>query len=153
MSMDISDWIAFGSLLIALCSALGSFLSNRKKWREQSEINKRILQEYSDKEDDRKKALVCASAFEAGRSWRIHIVNNGEGIARNIRFVSEDIENDGAIYIHPETPRYPILNPDDSWNIVLHLANGHNPAPIVKLIWDDEFGKDREREQALDLTF
>ena len=151
--MDISDWIAFGSLLIALCSALGSFLSNRKKWREQSEINRRILQEYSDKENSKKKALLCAEAFKAGQGWRIRITNNGEGIARNIRFVSEDIENDKAIIVSMPVKKYPILNQDDSWNIVMHLVIGHNPAPIVTLIWDDEFGMDREREQALDLTF
>lgn len=151
--MDISDWIAFGSLLIALCSVLGSFLSNRKKWREQSEINRMILQEYSDKEDNRKKALVRAEAFKVGHGWRIRITNNGEGVARNVRFISEDIENDGAIIVSMPVEKYPILNQDDSWNLVMHLANGHNPAPIVKLIWDDEFGKDREREQALDLIF
>ena len=151
--MDISDWIAFGSLLIALCSALGSFLSNRKKWRDQSEINRRILQEYSDKEDNRKKALIRAEAFKTGQGWRIRITNNGEGVAHNIRFVSEDIENDGAIIVSMPVGKYPILNQGDSWNIAMHLANGHNPAPIVKLIWDDEFGKDREREQALDLIF
>lgn len=128
-------------------------MSNRKKWREQSEINKRILQEYSDKEDNRKKALVRAEAFKAGQGWRIHITNNGEGVARNIRFVSEDIENDGAIIVSMPVKKYPILNQDDSWNIVMHLANGHNPVPIVKLIWDDEFVMNREREQALDLTF
>lgn len=48
---------------------------------------------------------------------------------------------------------YPLLNKGDHFDIVMILFEGHNPAPIIRLVWDDEFGHGRERTQALNLVF
>lgn len=67
---------------------------------------------------------------------------------------SDDINaDDSGIIIMVQKESYPLLNKGEYFDLIMALCDGHNPSPIVKFIWDDEFGLNRERVQALNLTF
>lgn len=152
--MDLDNWIAFGSLLISVSSMFYTRTLDKRLGRQQIQINGQILSQNKKSEENEKKAQICANTFKIDKGWRIRVFNNGESPARNIRLYSEDInkENSG-ISVRIETEVYPLLNKGDHFDLIMVLFEGHNPAPIVKFVWDDEFGKDRYREQTLNLTF
>ena len=86
--------------------------------------------------------------------YKRQVFNNGKGLARNIKIYSDDILDDNSrIRLRVEQDSYPLLNKGDHFDIVMILFEGHNPAPIIRLVWDDEFGHGRERTQALNLVF
>jgi hypothetical protein len=81
----------------------------------------------------------------------VEIGNEGFATARNIRFISDDIENDENIILRIEKDLfpYPLLNSGERFEINAGLCEGRNPVPIIKFIWDDEYKVQNEREQVL----
>lgn len=153
--MEISDIISLASLLISVTVWVYSWRTRRILDKQQIQINDYTLSQNKKIEENGKKAIVRADAFKTGKGgWRIRVYNSGEGSARNIRIYSADIkaENSG-ISLMMEQDSFPLLNKGDHFDIVMYLYEGHNPSPIIKFVWDDEFDKDREREQALNLVF
>lgn len=66
---------------------------------------------------------------------------------------SDEIDADhSGIIIRVQNESHPLLNKSEHFDVVMVLYERHNPSPIVKFIWDDEFGNNREREQTLNLT-
>jgi hypothetical protein len=129
----MNDIITIGSFLIAVAALFRTFKKDRKE------------------EVKNKKALICAKGYKAGNTWTIEIWNDGLSTARNIRFVSNDIENDErTILLFEEgTFPYPLLNSGERIEIHAALCEGRNPVPIIKFIWDDEYKTQNEREQVL----
>lgn len=152
--MKLETWLALGSLIVAFLSMIYTYIWGEKLRKQQIKINDQILSQNQEEETNKKKALICADTCKVDGGWRMKIYNKGEATARNIRFYSEDIEKDKSrIIVRLKLNPYPLLNKHDHFDVVLQLGSGHNPAPIVKFIWDDEFGNDQEREQTLNLTF
>ena len=131
--MDTSNWIAISGLLVSLAILFRLFYGDRRE-----KIQNR-------------KAIIRAQGFKSGQSWVVRIWNDGTSIAKNVRLKSDDIDNDSgiALFIKKGILPYPLLNYGDSFEIVASLDEGRNPVPIIKLIWDDEYKKDNEREQVL----
>jgi hypothetical protein len=134
--LSITNWIAIASAIVAW------FMFFMAWWRGRKASIKN------------KKALIRAKGYEFGKAtWRVRIWNDGEGTARNIRFIYEDIEEeDSGIYLLMEKGKfpYPLLNAGDSFEIGATLLSGRNPVPRIKFIWDDGYKKDNEREQILE---
>lgn len=153
--MGTSDIIASVSLLFSVVFGIYSLYIGRKLNKQQLQINEQTLSLNKKNEENEKKALICANAFKTGNGgWRIRVFNKGEATARNIRMHSDDIDaKNSGIMIREQRESYPLLNKGDHFDLVMILYEGHNPSPIVKFVWDDEFGNSREREQALNLTF
>lgn len=153
--METSDIISLASLLVAIGSGIHSWCNGKKLKKQQIQINEYTLSQNRRNEEKEKQALICANAFRTGNNgWRIRVFNNGEGTARNIRIVSDDIDKEkSGVTLRKESDSYPLLNKGDHFDIVMVLFEGHIKSPIVKFTWDDEFGNGRERMQALDLTF
>lgn len=158
--MECSDWISLASLFISTVFGAITILLGKKLKQQQLLINEQTISQNKRNEEKEKKALICATTFKAEDScyrkggWRIRVFNKGEGVARNIRIISPDIEDENSrIELLIEQDSYPILNKEDHFDIVMILYTGHKIAPIIKFVWDDDFGKDQFREQALNLTF
>ncbi|MDR2910731.1 MAG: hypothetical protein LBV47_05135 [Bacteroidales bacterium] len=96
--------------------------------------------------------MIRAKGYKKDRSWGIKVWNDGVAPARNIRFISDDIEKDNGVQltVRQGTFPYSLLNNRDSFEMNAMLAQGHNPVPIIKFIWDDDFGENRERERVLE---
>ena len=132
--MYISIYISIGSFIIAMIALYISI----KKYRNE------II--------EKQKALIRAKSYESGNIWIIKIWNDGFGTAKKIRFVSKDMERDHNILLRVEQGKipYPILNKGDSFEMYATLFDNHSLVPIIKFIWDDEYGKNSEREQVLE---
>ena len=97
--------------------------------------------------------MIRAKGYKSGNAWAVRIWNDGEAVAKNIRFISDDVEKENSginLYIDKRKIPYPLLNKGDSFEITATLISGRNPAPIIKFIWDDDFKKNNEREQVLE---
>lgn len=153
--METSDIISLASLAVAVWSGIYSWCNGKKLKKQQIQINEYTLSQNRRNEEKEKQALICANAFRTGNNgWRMRVFNNGEGTARNIRIVSDDIDKEkSGVTLRKESDSYPLLNKGGHFDIVMTLYKGHIKSPIVKFIWDDDFGYGRERTQALDLTF
>lgn len=151
MKIDLSDII---SLIALLGTVITYWMHSRKLNTQQRQINDFQIKRSLEEEEDKKKAFVRANTFKSPQGWRLRVYNKGEATARNIRLIFNDNGlSKSGIELRINIKSYPLLNKDDKFDIVMILAEGHNPAPIIKLIWDDCFGKDREYEQSLNLTF
>jgi hypothetical protein len=153
--MEISDIISLVSLFVSIFAGIYTWNTRRKLNKQQLQINEYTLLKNKKDEEEEKKAEICANAFKTGNNgWRIRVFNNGKGLARNIKIYSDDIlDDDSGIQLMVKQASYPLLNKGDHFDIVMILFEGHNPAPIIRLVWDDEFGHGRERTQALNLVF
>lgn len=100
----------------------------------------------------KKMALIRAKGYRDGENWRVKIWNDGAATARNVRFKASDPEEKSGVFLamHDAINPYPLLNSGDSYEILAALAFSHNPVPIIKFTWSDDFGNNREREQVLE---
>lgn len=153
--METADIISLVSLFISVFAGIYTWNTRRKLNKQQLQINEYTLLKNKKNEEEEKKAEICANAFKTGNGgWRVRVFNNGKGVANNIKIYSNDISTDNSgVHLMIEQESYPILNKGDHFDIVMYLYEGHNPAPIIKFVWDDEFGIGRERTQALNLVF
>lgn len=153
--METSDIISLVSLSISVLAGIYSWITRRKLNKQQLQINDYTLLKNKKDEEEEKKAEICANAFKTGKEgWRMRVFNNGKGVARNIKLYSNDImADDSGIRLMIEREAYPLLNKGDHFDIVMYLYEGHNPAPIIRFVWDDDFKSGRERKQALNLVF
>jgi len=132
--ISVSMVVSVGSLLIALIAL----------WR--------TIRKDSVEAAHKKKALIRAKGYRTGDGWRVKVWNDGIATARNIRFIAErpEVESGVLLFMHDGINPYPILNGGDSYETLAALAEGHDPVPIIKFVWDDDFSDDREREQVLE---
>lgn len=153
--METSDIISLVSLFISVFAGIYTWNTRRKLNKQQLQINEYTLLKNKKDEEEDKKAEICANAFKTGNGgWRVRVFNNGKGVARNIKIYSNDISaDDSGVHLMIEQESYPLLNKGDHFDIVMYLYEGHNTAPIIQFVWDDEFGIGRVRTQALNLVF
>lgn len=161
-------WESIVSILISIGAAIGAlytyFVHTRKLNEQQKQINEQLslLNKYQidknkEEEDNKKKALIEANTFSTYngkyKSWRIKIYNKGSAKALNIRLVSPDIDNDDMVDLRVPNGflPYPSLVPQQSFEIGVVLSCNHKDFHRIRLIWDDESGKDRFQEQ--DISF
>ena len=133
--MESSVCISLGSLIVAAAALLRTFKKDRR-----DVINS-------------KKAVIRAKGCKSGASWIVMIWNDGRATAKNIKMVSNDIEENYSeidLMFPKDKFPYPLLNSGDGFEIRASLDGGRNPNPIIKFIWDDDFRKDNEREQVLE---
>lgn len=151
--MDTSDIIAFASMLIAGGAFLYTYLVDKKVKVQELALYEIQLHKHKEEEIASKKAIIEAYVYESTRSRRMKVYNKGQASARNIRFISDDIEKEGSgiFMLNEKILPYPILHPQNSFEIRMQLVSGHNSAPKVKFIWDDDYGENQEREQILNL--
>jgi hypothetical protein len=133
--MNIGNWIAIVSLLVALLALFRTWKIDRSK----STKNKR--------------AIIRAKGYLSDGLWTINIRNDGAASAKNIKMEFKDIRSDRRtpLFIEKGKLPYPLLNGGDGFELRAMLGNGRNPAPKIKFIWDDDYKNDNEREQILEL--
>jgi hypothetical protein len=127
------DWVALGSFIVAAVAL----------WRTyKKDMGEKIR---------KSKAVIRAKGYKSGKDWKVRIWNDGAATAKNIRFIPKIGNDDGITLIYDEEQfPYPILNSGDDFEIGAALWGTPNPTPLVKFMWDDEYGKDNMREQVLE---
>ena len=128
--METSDWIALASTVIAAIALYMARKADRKVT-----INER-------------KAQIHAITYKSGNLSMIKFWNSGNAPAKNIRI--EKVNATIRFKTQKDPFPLPLLNNGDTFELSAVLVECNQSIPIIKIIWDDDFKKENEREQTLD---
>ena len=141
------------SLALSIIAVLGSFLTylnhDRRLKKQEELINNFEIEKRRLEENEKKKAHIKGNIVTHSKGLRKFVIfNAGKATAYNIR--TEILSDMNGIF-YGEIKPFEMLNPQDSFENNMQLAYGHFPTLKIKYIWDDEFEKNREFLQVLDL--
>ena len=106
MDVTISDYIAAGSLLVAVIALVKSFLSDRRVKRLDVQLKENALQQQLSSEEDKLKADVEVEVIETGpkKMNMLRFYNKGQADALNVSFEipSDEEENDIMLRMPPD---------------------------------------------------
>ena len=144
------EYISFGLSILAILSSIYVYCKHDRRLKKQEElINNFEIEKRRLEENEKKKAHIKGNIVTHSKGLRKFVIfNAGKATAYNIR--TEILSDMNGIF-YDEIKPFEMLNPQYSFDNILHLAYGHLPTLKVKYIWDDEFEKNREFLQVLDL--
>lgn len=144
------EYFSLGLSILAILSSIYIYWNHDRRLKKQEElINKYELEKwYTDKEEEQKAQIKGDIIPYPQGQRKLVIFNAGKSTAYNIRI---EILSDTNGIMYSEIGPYEMLNPQDRFEKNMHLAYGHTPALKIKYTWDDEFSKDNESIQLLDL--
>lgn len=158
---ETGDWIAFLGLIVTILIASVSgifYLIHRREDRKDKELSKRnetiseglAFLSLEIEEKSKKANIEAISLYYKGKST-VTVLNTGNAVAKNIRMIFPYDYKDGIIITETPFP-YPQINARSSGvKFYLFLTDGHvNPVEIT-FIWDDDFSKDNQVKQFLQL--
>lgn len=144
------NWLTLASVIIAGIALCRTWIIDRKydlriKKREVDSYEKADLRAEIIKETHRgdDSSLLTRGYYHL---YRISIQNIGECPAKNIRVESEIFSHERVHSVDTSILPYEILNKHDNFNIYFQPNRLASPKFKAKLIWDDEFGMNREKE-------
>ncbi len=95
-----------------------------------------------------KQADLSTNIIKLGKSgYRLKIFNRGKGVAHNVKLI--DMDKDNTVLIANDIQHkfpVPILEQHQSVELAAAVTHGSGPRIHIKLIWDDETGKNHEKE-------
>jgi hypothetical protein len=144
------EYISLGLSIIAVLGSVFTYFNHDRRIKKQELlINEYELEKRRSEEEELKKAQVKGNIVSYPKGLRKLVTfNAGKAIAYNIRI---EMLSDTNGIIYSDIDPYEMLNPQDNFENNMHLAYGHLPTLKIKYIWDDEFMKNREFVQVLDL--
>ena len=152
--LEVSDYIAAGSLLVAAISLVKSFLSDRKVKSLDLKLKEKELQHHEAVEEDAKKADVEVEVIETGPKKMnvLRFYNKGNADALNVRFSipTDDVDNAITLRMSPDYLPYPKLLSFQKFEIPFY-NEATKPHQTIVITWDDEFAKDRKKEMVIDI--
>lgn len=149
--MSIGDLGSVASAVIAFIALIVSIVSLLKanKFSATADRLNRLLIEREEAEGvSSKKADLSASIVNLGaNNYRLRIFNRGKSAACNVRLINLDGDNKALKEqdIHRKFP-VPIIEQNQHVELAVHVFFGSKAHIHIKLVWDDETGKDYEKE-------
>jgi len=136
---------AFSALVVSIIS-----LRKTNRFGETTDrLNRILIQRENAESAATKKADLSANFYEKGKSdYQLKVFNRGKGRALNVRLIDLNCENSSiliAAEIYEKFP-LPILEQHQSIELCAVVSLGSDGRAHIKLIWDDETGKDYEKE-------
>ncbi|MGN7509086.1 hypothetical protein [Aeromonas salmonicida] len=144
--MSLTDAIALLALLLSAYSIYKTIEFNRRQNEFSStadHLNKLLLRKEKDDAVSTISADLNARIVKIGNGHRLKIYNKGKSPARNIRVKYPDVEGFSII---DDTQPLDIIQPGGNFDLIVATGLGAPSAVTIKLIWDDERGRDREVE-------
>ena len=152
--MEISDYIAAGSLFVAIIALVKSFLSDRRVKKLDVQLKEKELRHHEADEEDSKKADVEVEVIETARKGmnKLRFYNKGRANAENVNFeITSDMGiNEITLNINPDYLPYPKLISYQKFEIPFYNDSG-KPHQTIVITWDDEFAKGRSKEMIVDM--
>lgn len=156
--MSPGDWgniASAGAAWLALVLAGVSLYKNHRSDKRQDELaatteelNRLLIERETQAGQESKRADLSANLITVGKNnWRLKVFNRGKGTARNVRLI--DLQESGSILIRNDIQHkfpLPILEQQQSVEIIAALDLGSTRRAHIKLMWDDETGSDHEKE-------
>lgn len=154
MDVSVSDYIAAGSLLVAVIALVKSFLSDRKVKRLDVSLKEKELQHHEADEENAKKADVEVEIIETSPQKMniLRFYNKGNAAAKNVYFeITSDIEdNEITLNMNPDYLPYPKLLSFQKFEVPFY-NDSSKPHQTIEITWDDEFAKGRKKEMVVDM--
>lgn len=154
LELSVSDYIAAGSLLVAIIALVKSFLSDRRVKKLDVRLKEKELQQHEAYEEDSKKADVEVEVIQGSSKImdKLRFYNKGKSDAINVNF---EITSDAGIdeitlnMVSDFLP-YPKLISFQSFEIP-YYNDSRKPHQTILITWDDEFAKGRSKEMVVDM--
>ena len=153
MEINLSDYIAAGSLLVAVIALVKSFLSDRRVKKLDVLLKEKELQHHEANEEEAKKADVEVEVIETGPKKNVlRFYNKGQAPAINVSFEipSDDGVDDVTLNMSPDYLPYPKLLSYQKFEVPFY-NQGSKPHQTISITWDDEFAKGRSKEMIVDM--
>lgn len=154
MKISVSDYIAAGSLLVAIIALIKSFLSDRKVKKLDVQLKKKELQHQEAAEAESRKADVEVEVIETNpKKWNmLRFYNKGQSLAHNVSFeILSDKENNGiTLNMSPDYLPYPQLLPWQKFEVPFYNS-GCKPHQTILITWDDDFAERRTKKMVVDM--
>lgn len=147
------DWIEFvkdwsGLILSALCIIGGVFAylrHDRKLKLQEKRLNDLQIRQLQKAEARELQANIKCNAYRSKSNSIVKIVNAGPSDASNVRVEILDQDKlEGLIFFHENWGPYDLINATNSVEERIALCCGHTEHLKLKIVWDDEYCKDRE---------
>lgn len=152
--MEISDWIALGSLAVSMIAFIQSFMADKKAKALDLRLKEIELEETNQQIEDRKKANIEVSVIESpkGRANVLRFYNKGQAIAKDINFdiPSDEGINNITLFKQNDYLPYPQLLPQQYFEVP-YYDNGYLPHHTIQITWNDDFSKGRTNTMVVDL--
>ena len=149
----ISNWIALASVAISLVALVKSFLTDRKAKNLDLQIKQQQIQSHEQAKIESQKADIEVNVVPTPRGEMniLRFYNNGKAIAQNVTFyITDDPEDYITLNMSNAFLPYPKLHPQQCFD-VRFLNCASKPHQTIKLVWDDDFGKERSKEMIVDM--
>lgn len=154
MEISVSDYIAAGSLLVAIIALIKSFLSDRKVKTLDLQLKEKELERHKADEEDLKKADVEVDVIETGPKKMdvLRFYNKGQAAAVNVSFeiTSDKGIDEISLNMRSDYLPFPKLLPFQKLEVPFY-NNSSKPHQTIMITWDDEFAKDRSKEMVVDM--
>lgn len=142
----MADWlsilIAGGALIVAVIALVKSASAQR----EANDLQSRIVRIEERRERDRLNHASCADLRSEVAGSSLCLINKGKAEARNIRLSIESEGEPPAL----ESSVVPLLGPMSApVDLPLVRKEGADREFILKITWDDDFGKNRTNRTTL----
>lgn len=154
MEISVSDYIAAGSLLVAIIALIKSFFSDRKVKKLDVQLKEKELQHHEANEEEVRKADVEVEVIETGPKKMnvLRFYNKGQAPAINVSFriPSDEGIDEISLNMSPDYLPFPKLLPFQKFEVPFY-NNSSKPHQTIMITWDDEFAKDRSKEMVVDM--
>ena len=154
MEISVSDYIAAGSLLVAIIALIKSFLSDRKVKTLDLQLKEKELERHKADEEDLKKADVEVEVIETGPKKMdvLRFYNKGQAAAVNVSFeiTSDKGIDEISLNMRSDYLPFPKLLPFQKFEVPFY-NNSSKPHQTIMITWDDKFAKDRSKEMVVDI--
>ena len=103
------------------------------------------IKQLKEEQDKKKQADIKCNAYRSKSNSIVKIVNAGPSNASNVRVEIFDQDKlEGLIFFHEKWGPYDLINASNSVEERIALCMGHTEYIKLKIVWDDDFHKDRE---------
>lgn len=149
IKIDLSDIVALLALGLSLYSMRKTFEFNRRQnefAETANKLNTLLLEKESQGALDQKRADISADFIKVGQNERsLRVFNKGRSLARDVRI--EFPEGTGVLIPDEVQDKFPIpiLEQDQSVELIAAVTFGSSSRMTIKLIWNDESGADNEK--------
>lgn len=154
MEINVSDYIAAGSLLVAIIALIKSFLSDRKVKTLDVQLKEKELEHHKADEEDLKKADVEVEVIETGPKKMdvLRFYNKGQAAAVNVSFeiTSDEGIDEITLNMRPDYLPFPKLLSFQKFEVPFY-NDSSKPHQTIVITWDDEFAKGRSKEMVVDM--
>ncbi|WP_157774657.1 hypothetical protein [Aeromonas sp. CA23] len=147
--MTLTDIVSLLALLLSVYSAYRTLEFNRRQnefANTANHLNKLLLRKEQEDAIDAISADLNARVVKIGKGHRLKIYNKGKSPAKNVRLECPVVRE---FSIMDDSLPLEVIQAGGNFDLIVATAMGAPFAVTIKLIWDDERGRNQEVETTI----